>query len=80
MSTWRSPGRRFGRSIGGSRNASSGYRVAAGDPRSLGKALHASLEDYWSDRVGDYRLICEIRHQKLVVLVVEIGHRSDAYR
>lgn len=50
------------------------------DPRTLGKALHASLEDYWSYRVGDYRLICEIRDQTLVVLVVEIGHRSDIYR
>ena len=50
------------------------------DPRSLGKPLHASLENYWSYRVGDYRLICEIKDQKLVVLVVEIGHRSDIYR
>jgi mRNA interferase RelE/StbE len=56
------------------------YRVAMGDPRGLGKALHASLENYWSYRVGDYRLICEIKDQVLVVLVVEIGHRSDDYR
>jgi mRNA interferase RelE/StbE len=56
------------------------YRVAVGNPRASGKAMHASLEDYWSYRVGDYRLICEIRDQTLVVLVVEIGHRSDVYR
>lgn len=56
-------------------------RVAQLDnPRGLGKPLHASLENYWSYRVGDYRLICEIRDQTLVVLVVEIGHRSDVYR
>jgi mRNA interferase RelE/StbE len=30
--------------------------------------------------VGDHRLICEIKDQTLVVLVVEIGHRSDVYR
>ncbi|MFN3547803.1 MAG: type II toxin-antitoxin system RelE family toxin [Mesorhizobium sp.] len=56
------------------------HRVAVGDPRGLGKPLHASLEDYWSYRVGDYRLICEIKDRTLVVLVVEIGHRSDVYR
>jgi mRNA interferase RelE/StbE len=56
------------------------YRVAVGNPRTLGKALHASLEDYWSYRVGAYRLVCEIRDRTLVVLVVEIGHRSDIYR
>ena len=50
------------------------------NPRGLGKPLHASLENYWSYRVGDYRLICEIKDQKLVVLVVDIGHRSDIYR
>ena len=50
------------------------------NPRGLGKPLHASLEDYWSYRVGDYRLICEIKDRTLVVLVVEIGHRSDVYR
>lgn len=52
----------------------------SGNPRLLGKALHASLDDYWAYRVGDYRLICEIRDDVLLVLVVEIGHRSDVYR
>ena len=46
----------------------------------VASALQASLENYWSYRLGDYRLICEIKDQKLVVLVVDIGHRSDIYR
>lgn len=50
------------------------------DPRRIGKPLHGSLQNYWSYRVGDYRLICEIKDQKLVVLIVDIGHRSDIYR
>lgn len=30
--------------------------------------------------VGDYRIICDIQDGKLIVLVVEIGHRSSVYR
>lgn len=48
--------------------------------RSIGKALHGpDFEDRWRYRVGDYRIICEIRDRELVVLVIEIGHRSSIY-
>lgn len=50
------------------------------DPRETGKPLQASLNEYWAYRVGDYRLICELKDRVLVILVVEIGHRSDVYR
>jgi mRNA interferase RelE/StbE len=50
------------------------------DPRKLGKALTGSeLGGYWRNRVGDYRIICELEDGKLVVLVLIIGHRSDVY-
>jgi mRNA interferase RelE/StbE len=56
-------------------------RVAASDdPRQLGKALVGIPEKLWRYRVGDYRIICEIQDRKLVVLVVDVDHRSDAYR
>ncbi|MFN3719757.1 MAG: type II toxin-antitoxin system RelE family toxin [Rhizobium rhizophilum] len=52
-----------------------------GNPRSLGEPLHGSrLGAYWRYRVGDYRIICDIQDGKLIVLVVEIGHRSSVYR
>jgi mRNA interferase RelE/StbE len=35
---------------------------------------------YWRYRVGDYRIVCELIDDRLVVLVVEIGHRRDIYR
>ncbi|MUO81570.1 type II toxin-antitoxin system mRNA interferase toxin, RelE/StbE family [Agrobacterium vitis] len=55
--------------------------LEAEDPRQIGKALKGSqLGEYWRYRVGDYRVICDIQDQRLVVLVVEIGHRSDVYR
>jgi mRNA interferase RelE/StbE len=51
------------------------------NPRSLGKALHGSrLGEFWKYRVGDYRLICKIEDDRLIVLVLRIGHRSEIYR
>jgi mRNA interferase RelE/StbE len=51
------------------------------DPRSLGEALEGSrLGHLWRYRVGDYRIICDIQDQRLVVLVVSVGNRREVYR
>lgn len=51
------------------------------NPRELGTALKGhALGGYWRYRVGDHRIICDIQDQRLVVLVVEIGHRREIYR
>jgi mRNA interferase RelE/StbE len=51
------------------------------DPRSIGQALHGSrLGEFWKYRVGDYRLICKIEDDRLVVLVLRIGDRKEIYR
>lgn len=50
------------------------------DPRSRGKALTGVLGGLWRYRVGNYRVICDIRDATLRVLVVRIGNRSDVYR
>lgn len=57
-------------------------RLAAHEnPRELGQALKGhALGGYWRYRVGDYRLICDIQDQRLVVLVIEIDHRRQVYR
>ncbi|WP_018866621.1 MULTISPECIES: type II toxin-antitoxin system RelE/ParE family toxin [unclassified Thioalkalivibrio] len=49
------------------------------DPRELGKPLKGRLTQLWRYRVGDYRVICELRDESLVVLVVRIGHRKEVY-
>lgn len=49
------------------------------DPRSMGKGLTGGLAGLWRYRVGDYRIICDIEDELLVVLVVEIRHRSEVY-
>lgn len=50
------------------------------DPRTIGKALTGPLGSLWRYRVGDYRIICELQHSAVRVLVVRIGHRSEVYR
>lgn len=50
------------------------------DPRQFGKALVGDLSGYWRYRVGDYRIVCQLIDDRLVVLVVEIGHRREVYR
>lgn len=51
------------------------------NPRSIGQALHGSeLGEFWKYRVGDYRLICKIEDQQLLILVLRVGHRREIYR
>jgi mRNA interferase RelE/StbE len=51
------------------------------NPRSIGEALHGSeLGEFWKYRVGDYRLICKIEDDRVLVLVLGVGHRKDIYR
>jgi mRNA-degrading endonuclease RelE of RelBE toxin-antitoxin system len=51
------------------------------DPRSLGKALQGPrFDELWRYRVGDYRLICKIEDDRLLVLVLRVEHRNEIYR
>ena len=50
------------------------------DPRAHGKGLAANRSGKWRYRVGDYRILCEIKDEELVVLAIEIGHRRDIYQ
>ena len=50
------------------------------NPRSLGKALTADKAGAWRYRVGDYRIICEIHDNEVIILVLSVGHRREVYR
>ena len=51
------------------------------NPRSIGEALKGERwGTLWKYRVGDYRLIASIEDQRLVILIVTIGHRRQVYR
>ncbi len=50
------------------------------DPRLHGKGLTANRSGQWRYRIGDYRLICLIEDNRLVILALSIGHRSEIYK
>jgi mRNA interferase RelE/StbE len=50
------------------------------NPRHFGEPLKGDHAGLWRYRVGDYRILCEIQDQKLVVLVLTIGHRRQVYK
>ncbi|MBF0462541.1 MAG: type II toxin-antitoxin system RelE/ParE family toxin [Magnetococcales bacterium] len=35
---------------------------------------------YYRVRAGDYRIVYQVKDQRLLVLVLEIGHRREVYR
>lgn len=49
------------------------------DPFRFGKPLSGELIGLWRYRVRDYRMICNIEDDKLIVLVVRVSHRKDVY-
>ena len=50
------------------------------NPRHFGVPLKGDHAGLWRYRVGDYRILCEIQDQKVVVLVLTIGHRRQDYK
>lgn len=49
------------------------------NPRLHGKALVGDLSGMWRYRIGDYRIIAEIVDEKIIIYVLEVGHRKNIY-
>ena len=49
------------------------------NPRQHGKGLTANRSGEWRYRVGDYRIIAEIEDEKVIILVLTVGHRREVY-
>lgn len=52
---------------------------ALDDPRPYRKALSANRTGQWRYRIGDYRVICQIQNDELIILALSVGHRKDSY-
>ncbi len=52
----------------------------ADNPRPGGAKKLSGGHELWRIRVGDYRIVYEVRDRTLVVLVVRVAHRREAYR
>lgn len=50
------------------------------NPRNQGKALTGNLKGLWRYRIGNYRLMCEIKNDKLIILIISLGHRKQIYQ
>lgn len=53
--------------------------VCCENPKLHGKPLTANRKGQWRYRVGDYRLIAEIQEDRIVILILTVGHRSEVY-
>ena len=53
--------------------------VGTDNPRAHGKGLTSNRSSQWRYRIGDYRLICQIQDNELVILALTVGHRSEVY-
>ncbi|MGN0461542.1 MAG: type II toxin-antitoxin system RelE/ParE family toxin [Ruminococcus sp.] len=49
------------------------------NPRQYGKGLVANHRGEWRYRIGNYRLIADIQDEKIVILILSIGHRREIY-
>jgi mRNA interferase RelE/StbE len=54
--------------------------IASGNPRQFGKSLSGDMGEFWSYRIGDYRIVALIEDKRLVIVLISIGHRRDTYR
>ena len=55
-------------------------RALAQDPRPIGAIKLHVRDGQYRIRIGDYRVIYQIKDDVLLVLVVDVGHRAGVYR
>lgn len=54
--------------------------ISLQDDPYIGKKLHGKYKDQLSYNVWPYRIIYEIKKKKLIVLIINIGHRQGVYK
>lgn len=50
------------------------------NPRKKGKPLKGNLKNQWRYRIGNYRILCRIEDYKVIVLVLNVGHKKEVYK
>lgn len=53
--------------------------AALEDPTAPCKPLSGPLAGLWRYRLGDYRVILDVDRNKVVIVALDLGHRSDIY-
>jgi mRNA interferase RelE/StbE len=55
-------------------------RALAREPKPPGSRRIRGYEDVYRIRVGTYRVLYRVEAQRLVIIILKIGHRRDIYR
>ena len=50
------------------------------NPKAFGKPLSNNLKNLWRYRIDNFRIIAEIKNEELIILIIEIGKRSNVYK
>ena len=50
------------------------------NPDMLGKALLGNKKGLWRFRIENYRVICQMKKEELIILIVDVGHRKKIYK
>jgi mRNA interferase RelE/StbE len=50
------------------------------NPRTIGEALSGKLSEYWKYRRGSLRFVCQIKDERILILVLKIGDRKEVYK
>lgn len=53
--------------------------AGTGNPREKGRALKGRFRGLWRYRVGDYRIVCQIKDDEILILILRIAHTKDIY-
>lgn len=56
------------------------HLINCDNPRVMAKSLTGNKTGYRQYRVGNYRLIVEIKDKELIVLAITFSHRSEVYK
>ncbi len=62
------------------RRIQAALELLSADPRPPAATRLVGSSNEWRVRTGEYRIIYEIHDDRLVVLVLRVGHRRDVYR
>ncbi len=47
------------------------------NPRSIGKPLAGNKSSQWHYRIDDFRMLCLIEDDRLIILAIKVGHRRN---
>lgn len=58
----------------------SSIKALANEPRPQGAQMLKGENRYFRIRLGDYRIVYEIKDAERLITIIKIGHRSEIYR